>query len=75
VALTVTVDTTKNPAEATVVSDRREVVFTATTAGETVTATGRYPIKITDDSRTWKPKTGPDGKPIDDGKTAVFVVA
>lgn len=65
-ALSARVDLTKTPIELSITSDRRKVSVEVTAAGETATATGTFPVKITDSSgRTWTPKS-------DDGITAVF---
>lgn len=65
-ALSVAVDTSKNPIELKVVSDKRQVEVTVTTAGETATGTATFPIKITDSSgRVWTLKS-------DDGATAIY---
>jgi hypothetical protein len=65
-ALTATLDLTKQPPTLTVVSDRRKVEVDVTVLGETVTATGTFPITITDDSgRAWSLKS-------DDGATAIY---
>ena len=59
-------DLTKNPIECTVVSDRRKVSVDVSSAGDTLTLTGQFPIKITDSSgRVWTVKS-------DDGATAVY---
>ena len=63
--LTATVDLTKNPPTLTVVSDKRVVAVTVTTAGETATGSAQYPLVITDLVRIWKPVS-------DDGKTAIL---
>ena len=65
-ALTASVNLTKTPPELTVVSDKRNVSVQVTAVGETATATGRFPITISDSSgRIWTVKT-------DDGTTAVY---
>lgn len=64
-ALTATVDLTKTPPTLTVVSDKRLVTVTVTSAGDTATGVAQYPITVTDLVRTWKPVS-------DDGKTAVL---
>lgn len=65
-SLKASIDTTKSPIELTVVSDRRLVEVDVTAVGETVTATGVFPVTITDDSgRAWAIKS-------DDGITAVY---
>lgn len=65
-ALTASLDLTKNPVELTVVSDKRKVSVTVTAVGETATATGAFPITITDSSgRVWTQKS-------DDKVTAVY---
>lgn len=65
-ALSAKVDTTKTPIELTVTSDRRKVSVEVTAGGETATATGTFPVKVTDSSgRVWTQKS-------DDGTTAVF---
>ena len=64
-ALTVTIDLTKVPPTLTVVSDKRLVTVTVSSAGDTATGTATYPITITDLVRVWKPVS-------DDGKTAVL---
>jgi hypothetical protein len=63
--LTATIDLTKTPLELTVVSDKRVVSVQVSVLGETATATGKFPVKVTDSNRTWTLKT-------DDGKTAVY---
>lgn len=63
--LTATIDLTKTPIELTVVSDKRVVSVQVAVLGETATATGKFPVKVTDTDRTWTLKT-------DDGKTAVY---
>lgn len=63
--LTASVDLSKSPIELTVVSDKRLVSVQVSAVGETATATGTFPIRLTDADRTWKLKT-------DDGKTAVY---
>ena len=66
-ALTVNLDLTKTPITLTVVSDRRRVDVAVTVLGETITASGRFPITISDDSgRRWDLAS-------DDGTTAVYV--
>lgn len=68
-ALTATIDITKNPIELTVTSDKRKVQVTVTTAGETATGTATYPVNITDTSgRVWTLKAGT----TDNGITAVY---
>lgn len=64
-ALTASVDVTKTPAELTVVSDKRQVEVTVTAAGETAVGTAVFPVKVTDEDRTWTKKS-------DDGVTAVY---
>ena len=65
-ALTASVDVTKNPIELTVVSDKRKVSVVVEAVGEQATATGQFPVKVTDSSgRTWTIKS-------DDGTTAVY---
>jgi len=64
-ALTAIVDVTKTPITLTIVSDKRKVSVTVTSAGETATGTATYPLNITDASRTWT-------KVSDDGTTAVY---
>jgi hypothetical protein len=63
--LTASVDLSKSPIELTVTSDKRQVSVQVTVLGETVPATGKFPITVTDADRTWKIKS-------DDGKTAVY---
>lgn len=63
--LTATIDLTKTPIELTVVSDKRVVSVQVSAVGETATATGKFPVKLTDTDRTWTLKA-------DDGKTAVY---
>jgi hypothetical protein len=63
--LTASVDLSKSPAELTVVSDKRAVSVVVSAVGETATATGTFPVRLTDADRTWKVKS-------DDGKTAVY---
>lgn len=66
-ALTASVDLTKNPPTLTVVSDKRKVSVQVSAVGETATATGTFPIKVTDDSgKAWSVQS-------DDGTTAVYV--
>jgi len=66
VALTAAVDLTKSPIELTVVSDKRLVSVQVTAVGETATATGTFPVTVSDSSgRVWSVKT-------DDGHTAVY---
>ena len=65
-ALTATVDLTKSPILLTVVSDKRKVAVSVSSAGETATGTATYPVTITDTSgRVWSLKS-------DDGATAVY---
>lgn len=65
-ALTATLDLSKDPAELKVVSDRRGVTVTVHSAGDDATATGTYPITVVDSSgRIWTVKT-------DDGTTAIY---
>ena len=63
--LTATVDLTKTPPTLTVVSDKRVVAVTVTSAGETAVGSAQYPLIISDLVRTWKPVS-------DDGKTAIL---
>jgi len=64
-ALTATVDVTKTPITLTVVSDKRKISVSVTSAGETATGTAVFPVQITDGSRTWTQKS-------DDGTTAIY---
>lgn len=65
-ALTASVDLTKNPAELTVVSDRRRVTVNVHAAGDDAVATGAYPVTVSDSSgRVWTVKS-------DDAVTAVY---
>lgn len=65
-ALTATLDLTKTPAELTIVSDKRKVTVTVTSAGDTATGTATYPVTVTDDTgRVWTSQS-------DDGTTAVY---
>ena len=65
-ALTGNVNLDVTPIELTVVSDKRKVEVTVSAVGETATATGQFPIKVTDASgRKWTLKS-------DDGATAVY---
>lgn len=65
-SLQASVDLTKNPLELTVVSDKRLVSVQVTAVGETATATGRFPVQVSDSSgRVWTVKS-------DDGTTAVY---
>ena len=64
--VTAKVDTTKSPIELTVTSDKRKVSVVVTAVGESVTATGVFPVVVEDDSgREWTLKS-------DDGATAVY---
>lgn len=65
-ALSATVDISKNPIELTVVSDKRIVAVTVTAAGETATGEARFPVVITQSGgRVWTLKS-------DNGTTAVY---
>lgn len=65
-ALGVTFNLTKTPIEMSVVSDKRKVAVTASTAGETAVGTAIYPVTVSDSSgKVWTLKT-------DDGATAVY---
>ena len=64
-ALTVTIDLTKTPPTLTIVSDKRLVSVSVTSAGDTAVGTATYPYTVTDTAHTWKPIS-------DDGKTAVL---
>lgn len=65
-ALTAKIDLSKTPCQLTVVSDKRQVVVSVTSAGETATGTATFPVTVTDDSgRVWTLKS-------DDGATAVY---
>jgi predicted methyltransferase len=64
--LSAKVDLTVNPPVLTVVSDKRKVSVQVTAVGETVTATGLFPVTVTDSSgKAWKAVS-------DDGTTATF---
>lgn len=64
--ISASVDLTKTPPTLTVVSDKRKVTVTVTSAGETATGTATYPVVVVDSSgKTWAVKS-------DDGVTAVF---
>lgn len=66
-ALTAKVDTTVTPVTLTVVSDRRKVSVSVTSAGETATGTAAYPVVVSDTSgKVWTVQT-------DDAVTAVYV--
>lgn len=64
-ALTATVDVSKNPIELTVTSDKRVVAVTVTAAGETAVGNATFPVVVTDSSRTWTKKS-------DTGLVAVY---
>lgn len=65
-AITASINLTKTPIELTVVSDKRKVAVSVTSAGETATGTATFPVAVSDDSgRVWTRKS-------DDGTTAVF---
>lgn len=68
-AISAKVDTSKNPIELTVVSDKRVITIdgTASAAGELAPFEGRIvmPVTIADPERTWTKKS-------DDGVTAVY---
>lgn len=65
-ALTATVDLTAATPKLTVVSDKRKVAVTVSSAGETATGTATYPVTVSDSSgRVWT-------KQSDDGVTAVY---
>lgn len=64
-ALTATVDVSKTPITLTIVSDKRLISVSVTSAGDTATGTATYPLTIVDAARTW-------AKVSDDGKTAVY---
>lgn len=63
--LSVTVNLTVTPIEATVVSDKRIVKVTVAAAGETAVGTATFPVTITDPDRTWIKKS-------DNGSIAVY---
>lgn len=63
--LTATIDLKKIPIELTVVSNKRVVAIAVTAVGESILATGNFPVYVVDADRTWTLKT-------DDGKTAVY---
>ena len=50
-ALSVSVDLTKSPIELTVTSDKRVVSVQVTAVGETATATGQFPVTLSDSVR------------------------
>jgi hypothetical protein len=52
-AITASVDITKNPIELTVTSDKRVVSVSVSAAGETATGSATFPVTVTDASRTW----------------------
>ena len=65
-AITAAVDLTKSPPVLTVTSDKRKVSVQVSAVGETATATGTFPVTVTDTSgRVWTVKT-------DDGATATY---
>ena len=65
-ALTATVDLTKTPITLTVVSSKRLVSVSVTSAGETAVGTAEFPITLTDSTgRAWTSVS-------DDGRTAVY---
>lgn len=64
-SLTAKVDTSTAAPTLTVVSDKRNVSVAVTVLGETVNASGRFPVTIVDAARTWTLKS-------DDGTTAVY---
>lgn len=64
--LKASVDLSATPPTLTVVSDRRKVSVQVSAVGETATATGAFPVTVTDGSgRVWTAKS-------DDGVTAVY---
>ena len=66
-ALSASIDITKNPIELTVTSDKRIVAVTVTAAGETASGTATFPIVITQSGgRVWTLKG------TDNGTTAVY---
>lgn len=65
-AITASINLTKTPIELTVVSDKRKVAVSVTSAGETATGTATFPVTVSDDSgRVWTRKS-------DDGTTAIY---
>lgn len=65
-SLTAKLDLTVNPPTLTVTSDRRKVSVQVTAVGETATATGLFPVTVSDSSgKQWKQVS-------DDGTTAVY---
>lgn len=65
-ALSAVVDLTVTPITLTIVSDRRKVTGTITSAGDTATYTAQFPVTIVDSSgRTWTVRG-------DNGSTAVY---
>lgn len=65
-SLSASLDLNATPPTLTVVSDRRKVSVNVTVLGETVNASGLFPVTVTDSSgRVWTQKS-------DDGTTAVF---
>lgn len=60
------VDLTVTPITLTVVSDKRLVSVQVSAVGDTATATGQFPVTVSDSSgRVWTVKS-------DDGTTAVY---
>jgi hypothetical protein len=64
--LTAEINISVSPPVLTVVSDRRLIEVTVSTAGETTTATAVYPVTITDPDREWIEQS-------DDGVTSTYI--